>query len=56
MKTEDIHLVFTDDAIEELAKVAAEVRLLVDFNRLNVCFLYNFRLQRGGFAVPSDVQ
>ena len=25
MKTEDIHLVFTDEAIEELAAVAAEV-------------------------------
>nr|XP_024388217.1 uncharacterized protein LOC112288340 isoform X1 [Physcomitrium patens]PNR44909.1 hypothetical protein PHYPA_014679 [Physcomitrium patens] len=30
MKTEDIHLVFTDDAIEELAKVAAEVNRSVD--------------------------
>lgn len=30
MKTEDIHLVFTDEAIEELAAVAAEVNRSVD--------------------------
>lgn len=28
MKTEDINLIFTDDAIEELATVAAEVQFL----------------------------
>jgi len=27
MKTEDINLIFTDDAIEELATVAAEVHI-----------------------------
>ena len=30
MKTEDINLIFTDDAIEELATVAAEVLFYAD--------------------------
>lgn len=44
MKIEDIYLVFIDDVIEEFVKVVVEVRFFVDFNRLNVCFFYNFRL------------
>jgi ATP-dependent HslUV protease ATP-binding subunit HslU len=35
MKTEDINLIFTDDAIEELAIVAAEVQFFANgFNEV----------------------
>lgn len=40
MKTEDIHLVFTDEAIEELAAVAAEVRPFSQKLKLSSSNLY----------------
>lgn len=54
MKTEDIHLVFTDEAIEELAAVAAEVRPFsqkLKFSSSNVFFKFHTTILNWWFTL-----